>query len=121
MSKLVKSPKLFNITIYSTRQHLVYEEQNVVDGMHDIVGYICMQHLHHVDFLSLILQLLQLGDVAQEHHQPLLLIIDKALLTHNVVTHALNALSFFVYVIRLLLGRLVITLLTESSGIPPLG
>ena len=116
----MKSPKFINITIYSARKHLVDEEHNVVDGMHDIVRYICMQHLHHVDLLPLILQLLQLGDITQENHQPFLLIIDKALLTDNVVTRALNAFFLVVYVIGLLLSRLVITLLAESSDIPPL-
>ena len=119
-SKLVKPSHLIYICIDAARQHPVDKEKYVVDGVHDIVGYVGMQHLHHVDLLPLILQLLQLGDITQENHQPFLLIIDKALLTDNVVTRALNAFFLVVYVIGLLLSRLVITLLAESSDIPPL-
>lgn len=44
-----------------------------------------MEHLHHLDLVPLVLKLLKLGDVAQQHQAGLLVVIQKILNFYKVV------------------------------------
>lgn len=74
------------------RIELLQEVNNAGNGRHHIVGHGSLKQIKHANLFASFLQLVQVGDILQEHEYALITVVEERLLGERILSSTL--LSF---------------------------